>query len=102
MNLRDLALDGFFDGQALPTKWIVEEAVTFEALSHSRSSRDDDQVAVLEPTRHPVQVVESRRDADDPLPALHLQRDPLHGWAEQVIEPGQLALVAVVRDAEHE
>ncbi len=71
-------------------------------FSHRGSPRHDDQVRVLEPACHPVQVVESRRDPDDPLPALHLQRDPLHRGPQQVVEPHQLALVAVVGDAEHE
>jgi len=46
--------------------------------------------------------VESRRNADHTLPALHLERYPLHRRTKQVIEPRQLALVAIVSDTEHQ
>src|SRR5450759_1569326 len=94
--------DCFLNGQSLPSSWVIDEAVVAEALSHRRPTRHDDQVRVLEPACHPVQVVESRRDPDDPLPALHLQRDPLHRGTQQVVKSHQLTLVAVVGDAEHE
>ena len=102
MDLENLSMNRLFDGHPFARGWIVDESVASGALSHGRTSRDDDQVAVLEPARHPVQVVEARRDADDPLSALHLQRDPLHRGSEQVVEPRQLALVPVVGDAEHQ
>ena len=102
VNLWYLPPDRVFDGQPLASLKVDNETITFNTLSHRRSSCDDDQVAVLESAGHAVQVVKSRRDPDDPLPALHLQRDPLHGRAQQVVQARQLSLIAVVRDAEHQ
>src|SRR5258708_5573442 len=70
-------------------------------FSHRGTPRHDDQVRVLEPACHPVQIVESRRDPDDPLPALHLQGDPPHGRTQEVVELRELALVPVVSDTDH-
>ncbi len=71
-------------------------------FAHRGPPRHDDQVGVLEPTGHAVEVVEARRDANHALAALHEDGDALHRGTEQVVQPSQLALVAVVRDAEHE
>src|SRR5216683_7229937 len=101
-DLRQVALYGFFDGQTFTSRGVDNKAIILYTLSHGRSPRDDDQVRVLEPAGHPVQVVESGRDPHDPLAALHLQRDPLHRGTQQVVQAHQLALVAVVGDAEHE
>src|ERR1700693_4692513 len=102
---KDLLLvlsNSFLYGQALTGFWVDNKTVMFYALPHRRPASHDDQVGVLEPARHPVQIVEPRRDPDDPLPALHLQRDPLHRRAQQVVQAHQLALVTIVGDAEHE
>src|SRR5713101_2527847 len=72
------ALDVFLESYPSSSIWIVNQSVGTPALPHRRPARHDDQVRVLEPARHAVEVVEPRRHADDALPALHLQRDPLH------------------------
>src|SRR5713101_7559058 len=46
-----------FDRQPLPCCGIDNDTIIFYTLPHARSARNDDQVRVLEPTRHPVQVV---------------------------------------------
>src|SRR5229473_8288539 len=51
--------DSLLNRQTLPRFWVIDDAVVADALSHRRPTRDDDQVRVLEPARHPVQVVES-------------------------------------------
>src|SRR5437867_8610320 len=81
---------------------IVDKRGVAGALTHRGPARDDDQVAVFEPARHPVQVVETRRNPDYSLTALHEDRDPLHRRAEQVVQPRQLPLVPVVGDPEHQ
>src|SRR5207249_3443396 len=72
---------------------IVDKRGVAGALTHRGPARDDDQVAVFEPARHPVQVVETRRNPDYSLTALHEDRDPLHRRAEQVVHPRPLPLV---------
>src|SRR6267143_2086839 len=72
-DTRKPALHVLLKGYAGSRIWIVNESVSPPALSHARSPRDDDQVRVLEPARHAVEVLETRRHPHDALPALHLQ-----------------------------
>src|SRR5229473_1921709 len=57
-DLGQVALHGFFDRQTLASSKIDNKTIIFYTLSHSRSPCNDDQVRVLEPACHAVQVVE--------------------------------------------
>src|SRR5437879_2066896 len=94
IDTRKPALHVLLEGYAGSRIRIVNESVSPPALSHRRPARHDDQVRVLEPSRHPVEVVEPGRHPDHPLPALHLERDPLHRGTKQVVQLRKLALVA--------
>src|SRR6266851_2400827 len=48
-----------FDRQPLPRRGVDNDTIILYTLPHARPARNDDQVRVLEPTRHPIQVVEA-------------------------------------------
>src|SRR6266446_9981351 len=57
-NRRHSFSDGVFDGQTFACSGVDNDTIMFYTLPHRGPTRHDDQVRVLEPARHAVQVVE--------------------------------------------